>query len=109
MIKIKVLHDIPFDGFTFRGSSVLFTGHIEKPKHILNHLSKLRDLHDKVGLLNLDVKILPINGEENLTNNAFTKYIDVIDYSSSILILKNTNTPSNWRWPKYFFYQTIFC
>ena len=32
-------------------------------------------------------------GEENLTNNAFTKYIDVIDYSSSILILKNTNTP----------------
>ena len=48
---------------------------------------------EKVGLLNLDVKIIPINGEENLTNNSFTKYIDVIDYSSSILILKNTNTP----------------
>ncbi len=54
---------------------------------------KLDLIADKVGLLNLDVKILPINGEENLTNNAFTKYIDVIDYSSSILILKNTNTP----------------
>ena len=54
---------------------------------------KLDLVADKVGLLNLDVKILPINGEENLTNNAFTKYIDVIDYSSSILILKNTNTP----------------
>ena len=56
-------------------------------------LVKLDLIADKVGLLNLDVKILPINGEENLTNNAFTKYIDVIDYSSSILILKNTNTP----------------
>ena len=54
---------------------------------------KLDLIADKVGLLNLDVKILPINGEENLTNNAFTKYIDVIDYSSSILILKKTNTP----------------
>jgi len=54
---------------------------------------KLDLVADKVGLLNLDVKILPIKGEENLTNNAFTKYIDVIDYSSSILILKNTNTP----------------
>ena len=54
---------------------------------------KLDLIADKVGLLNLDVKILPINGEENLTNNTFTKYIDVIDYSSSILILKNTNTP----------------
>ena len=54
---------------------------------------KLDLIANKVGLLSLDIKILPVKGEKNLTNNIFTKYIDVIDYSSSILILKNNNTP----------------
>ena len=54
---------------------------------------KLDLVANKVGLLSLDIKILPVKGEKNLTNNIFTKYIDVIDYSSSILILKNNNTP----------------
>ena len=47
----------------------------------------------KVGLQSLLVKIEPISGEKNISNNSFVTYIDVIDYKSEILILKESISP----------------
>ena len=47
----------------------------------------------KVGLQSLLVKIDPVSGEKNISNNSFVTYIDVIDYKSEILILKESISP----------------
>lgn len=47
----------------------------------------------KVGLQSLLVKIEPVSGEKNISNNSFVTYIDVIDYKSEILILKESISP----------------
>ena len=73
-------------------NATILYGHIEKPKHIINHLSKLRDLQDKTLGFNTFIPLKYRNGNNQMSHiKEGTVLYDLRIYSFSRIFLDNFN------------------
>jgi aminodeoxyfutalosine synthase len=73
-------------------NATILYGHIEKPKHILDHLSKLRDLQDKTSGFNTFIPLKYRNGNNQMSHiKEGTVLNDLRIFSFSRIFLDNFN------------------
>ncbi len=73
-------------------NATILYGHIEKPKHIIDHLSKLRKLQDKTNGFNTFIPLKYRNGNNQMSHiNEGTVINDIRLYAFSRIFLDNFN------------------
>jgi aminodeoxyfutalosine synthase len=79
-------------GLEMPSNATILYGHIEKPKHIVDHMSRLRDLQDKTGGFNTFIPLKYRNGNNQMSH---IKEVSVIDdvrlYAFARIFMDNFN------------------
>ena len=79
-------------GLEMPSNATILYGHIEKPKHIVNHMSRLRDLQDKTGGFNTFIPLKYRNGNNQMSH---IKEVSVVNdmrlYAFARIFMDNFN------------------